>query len=467
MEQRLVGGPTVAADWAEVEEWDRAYYLHAVQSLDQDRWQGIESAEGNYLHTIGGERLLDFVSQASSDHMGHRDPNVVEGLTTALTRYGHVLFSFATDYRARAAKLIVDDVLGKDDWAGRVRLLATGSESIEAAITMARIFTGRRLVLSQRDSFHGHTAGCPTLLRAYWNRLALPAGAGTRSVLDFPAPYVVEIPRPDSQDCDASQGLPSLQRTAEIIDEVGPENIAAVITETFSGGGLWMSHDDYLPGLRELTRRHGILWIDDEVVCGFGRMGRWFSYQLYADITPDLMVVGKGINGGILPSGGVVASREIGELFERGKWQSRTTWDGHPLVAASICANIETMIEEDVVARAAQSGEILGSGLAEIAQRHPTVTRIAGTGLCYAIELVGHDGRQVVEQDRDFDYTGDLSALPSGIVAQAMAKRGVLVAGGLPNTVKLTPPLRITRDEIEHGLESLDQSLADYEQSLG
>ena len=455
-----------AGKWAEVEEWDRAYYLHAVQRFGDAAWEAVDSAEGNYVTMSTGQRMLDFVSQASSDHMGHRHPAVVREIELALHRYGHVMYSLGTDYRARAAKLIIEDLLGADDWAGRVRFLVTGSESVESAINMARLFTGRSLILSQQDSFHGHTAGSPSMVKTLQNRLTPTPDSSALSVPGFPAPYIVEIPRPEPQSHDGSQGLPSIAQTAAIIDELGRDQVAAVVTETFSGGGLWMSHPEYLPQLRELTRRHGILWIDDEVVCGFGRLGRWFSYQLYSDVVPDLMVIGKGTTGGILPSGGVVANREISELFEQGSWQSRSTWDGHPLIAAALCANVEAMIEENVIDRAAASGEILGAGLRTLSQRHASVSGVAGAGLAYAVELVGRDGLPVVRQDRGFEWGGDLSTIPSALISRSMAQQGVLISGALPNTVKLTPPLRITSDEIERGLTALDDALTEYDKTL-
>ncbi len=465
-QQPALNASAPAANWEQIEEWDRAYYLHAVQRFGDATWEAVESAEGNYVTMSTGQRMLDFVSQASSDHMGHRHPAVVKEIQRALQRYGHVMYSHGTDYRARAAKLVVHDLLGADDWAGRVRFLVTGSESVESAIDMARLFTGRPLVLSQQDSFHGHTAGSPSMVRTLQNRLTPTPDSHAMSVPDFPAAHIAEIPRPEPQSYSGSGQLPSIAETAAIIDRLGPDKIAAVVTETFSGGGLWMSHPDYLPQLRELTRQHGILWIDDEVVCGFGRLGRWFSYQLYADVVPDLMVIGKGTTGGILPSGGVVANREISELFERGSWQSRSTWDGHPLIAAALCANVEAMIEENVVERAAVSGETLGAGLQALAQRHASVGYVAGAGLAYAIELVGRDGRPVILQDRAFEWGGDLTSIPSAFISRAMAKQGVLISGALPNTVKLTPPLRITRGEIEHGLSALDEALTEYDQTL-
>ena len=121
-----------AVDWTQAERWDRAYYLHNVQGQEEHVWNGVAYQEGNYLHMVDGRRLLDCQAQLISDNMGHRHPHVVEGLRHALDRYGHVYFGMATDYRGRAAKLIIEDLLGLDDWAGRVRILPSGSEAVEA-----------------------------------------------------------------------------------------------------------------------------------------------------------------------------------------------------------------------------------------------------------------------------------------------------------------------------------------------
>jgi taurine---2-oxoglutarate transaminase len=451
-------------DWEQMETWDRAYYLHNVQGAEEHVWNGVAYQEGNYLYMVDGSRLLDCQSQLISDNMGHRHPRVVAGLQEALERYGHVYFGMATDYRARAAKLIVDDLLGADGWAGRVRILPSGSDAVDVALTMARVYTGRPVVITQQHSFHGLTAGAGTRVRGYSNQIS--SVASPHAVRDVPggeAPTFRTVPAPEHEDFDAAGGLPSIEALERTIAEVGPENVAAVITETMLGVGGIMSHDDYIPAVRELTRRHGILWVDDEVICGFGRLGKWFSYQLYDGVVPDVMVIGKGMNGCILPVGGVVASREIAEVFERDRWYSGSTWDGHPLVCATIVANIEAMIDEGAVEHGAEMGVRLREGLEELRSRHPSIGRIGGRGLYQAVDLVRGDGTPIVPEDRAFDFTGDLSHTPTRIIARESAKHGVFLTGFVPNTIKVTPPLTVTSDEIDLTLEAFDAGLDEVE----
>jgi taurine--2-oxoglutarate transaminase len=396
--------------------------------------------------------------------MGHRHPRVVEALREALDRYGHVYFGMATDYRARAAKLIVDDLLGADGWAGRVRILPSGSEAVDVALTMARVYTGRPVVLTQEHSFHGLTAGAGTRVRGYNNQLSsVEERHRVRDVPGGELPLFRTIPAPEQEDYDSSQGLPSIAALERTIEEVGAENVAAVVTETMLGVAGIMCHDDYLPAVRELTRERGILWIDDEVICGFGRVGKWFSYQLYDGVLPDLMAIGKGMNGCILPVGGVVASKEIAEIFERDRWYSGSTWDGHPLVCATIAANIEAMLDEDAVEHGAELGLRLREGLEELHGRHRCIGRIGGRGLYHAVEIVRPDGTPVVPEDRAFDFTGDLSQTPTQIVRREAAKHGVWLTGFVPNTIKVAPPLTVTSDEIDLALQALDAGLEEIE----
>jgi taurine--2-oxoglutarate transaminase len=451
-------------DWAQMEAWDRAYYLHNVQGAEEHVWNGVAYQDGNYLFMVDGTRLLDCQSQLISDNMVHRHPRVVEALRTALDRYGHVYFGMATDYRAMAAKVIVEDLLGADGWAGRVRVLPSGSDAVDVALTMARVHTGRPVVLTQQHSFHGLTAGAGTRVRGYNNQLSsMHEAHRTREVPGGELPTFRTIPAPEPEDFAADGALPSVQRLEQTIEEVGPQNVAAVVTETMLGVAGMMSHDDYLPAVRELTRRHGILWIDDEVICGFGRLGKWFSYQLYDGVVPDIMPIGKGMNGCILPVGGVVASAEISEVFERDRWYSGSTWDGHPLVCATVAANIEAMIAEGAVEHGAEMGARLRCGLDELRRNHPSIGRIGGRGLYQAVDLVGPDGQPVVPEDRAFDFTGDLSQTPTRIVAGAAAKHGVWLTGFVPNTIKVAPPLTVTADEVDLALEAFDAGLHEVE----
>lgn len=448
-------------DWSKIEEWDRQYYLHNTQAKAEHVFTAVDRQDGNYIFLADGTRLLDFQSQLISDSMGHRHPRIYNEIQRAMKRYGHVFFGMASEYRARAAKLIIEDVLGGTDphWAGRVRILASGTEANENAITMARLYTGKQIILTQAHSFHGLTVGA-TMLRGYRNNLS-PTGAmeTVRDVPGFASNGFIPIPPPERQDWSGNQRLPSLDATESMIRAVGPQNIAGILTEPMLGAGGLAGHDSYLPGVYELCKKYDLLWIDDEVLCGFGRLGEWFGYQLYPGIQPDIIAAGKSINGSVLPAGAVIASTEIADFFEEARWWSGSTWDGHPLICASIVGALEAMLEGNMIATIKSRGAYLKAKLDEIAQRHPSVGFVGGHGLFYAVDIVDKDGKPVVEEDRWTGFTGDLSQSPNTVIGGEMAKRGIFMGGFVPNTIKVGPPFTITEAQIDTAMSCFDEAL--------
>lgn len=460
-------GAASNGDWAAFEAWDRSYYLHAVQAQDEFAYIPIERTDGNYLVMPDGTRLLDFQSQLISDSMGHRHPRIHAEIRRAMERYGHVFFGLATDYRARAAKLIIEDALAGEEWAGRVRILASGSEAVENSLAMARHFTGRPIVLTQEHSYHGLMMGT-TRLRGYRGQLSSPEQAQTsRDIPGFPGAGVVEIPAPEFYDYDGPRPLPSLEQTRVIIEEVGPENIAAVITEAMFGAAGLLPPDDYLTGLRKLSQEYGFLWIADEVLTGFGRLGEWFAYQCYPDLEPDLMVIGKGLNGCAIPCGGVVTRKDIGEWLESARWWSGSTNDAHPLVCASIVGSIEAMLDEDMIGTVQRLGDVLERKLREMTDRHPCVGRVSGKGMYYAVDLVDAEGQPIVPDDRATQFLGELSEQPNNLIARECAARGVFLGGFVPNTIKVAPPFTVSEAEIDTGLGAFDAALAELDARIG
>jgi taurine--2-oxoglutarate transaminase len=454
-------GGAPSPDWEQLERWDRAYYLHNVQAQGQWPWLAVERQAGNYLYLSNGASLLDFQSQLISDSLGHCHPGIYGEITRAMERYGHVFFGMGHEYRARAAKLVIEDVLGGErGWAGRLRVLASGTEAVENCITLARLYTGRTLILTQAHSYHGLTVGA-TMLRGYRNNLT-PGGHPdeVRDVPGFPAHGYIPIPPPEHADYAGPLPLPSLVATEHIIRTLGARNVAAVITEPMFGAGGLAPHPAYMPGLRDLSNRHGFLWIDDEVLCGFGRLGEWFGYQLHPGVEPDLMAVGKSINGSSLPCGAVVASKAIAEFFDQARWWSGSTWDGHPLVCASIVGALETMLADNVLERVRARGRYLRERLDHLAARHPSVGRVAGHGLYHAVDLVDAQGRPIVAEDRYTAFLGDLTDHPNNVVARECAARGVFLGGFVPNTIKVGPPFTISEAEIDAGLAAFDAALS-------
>ncbi|MDA0630550.1 MAG: aspartate aminotransferase family protein [Proteobacteria bacterium] len=453
---------TTSIDWQQIEDWDRRYYLHNTASGREFSFLPVERVDGNYLTLADGTRLLDFQSQLISDSLGHRHPAIHNAIKAAMDRYGHVFFGMATDLRARAAKLVIEDILGAPaSWAARVRFLTSGSEACENAIQIAKLYTGKPLIMTQAHSYHGLTTG-PTLLRGYRGNLSSGDGGDFTTVQDvpgIPSAGYIPIPPPEHSDFQCSDCLPSLAATEQLIRACGAENIAAVITEPMFGAAGLFPHEAYYPGLHKLLRKYNILWIDDEVLCGFARLGEWFGYQLSDNIEPDIMVVGKGINGSSLPSGGVVLNEDIAATMENARWWSGSTWDAHPLICASIVGALEYMLEADILSVVKKRSVYLKESLDYIAQKHSCVGRISGAGLYQVVDLINKQGDPIVAEDRYSAFTGDISQNPNNLVASHCAANGVFLGGFVPNSIKCGPPFTIEESEIDTAMKVFSGAL--------
>jgi len=444
-------------NWNEIEEWDRQFYLHNTQSQNEYVFFPVEAVDGNYLYLPDGSKILDFQSQLVSDNMGHRNKRVYDEIRIAMERYGHIFFGLSSDYRAKAAKILINDIIGKDKWAGRVRILSSGTEAVENAMSMARLYTGNSIILTQELSYHGLVPGA-TQLDGYRGNLTENINKNEfMDVPGFPDPRYISIPAPEFSDFNCTNILPSLQKTEKIIKENGENNIAAIITETMFGGASYMPHIDYLKGIYSLCKKYNILWILDDVLCGFGRLGEWFSYQLEEDINPDLLVIGKGLNGCALPVGGVITSKPMGDFFDKARWWSGSTHDAHPLVCASIVGNLEAMIENNMIEKSRITGKYLYDKLISLKNKHPSIGRISGRGMYYSIDLVNKNGEPIIKIDRRTRFTGNISENPNNIFSNFCIQNGLFAGGFMPNTIKAAPPLTISESEIDFAIKIMDK----------
>ncbi len=234
----------------------------------------------------------------------------------------------------------------------------------------------------------------------------------------------------------------------------GPATIAAVLLETIVGtAGVLIPPPGYLAGVRALCDRHGIVYIADEVMCGFGRAGRWFAFEDH-DAVPDLITFAKGSNSGYVPAGGVIISDPIAATFDERVFPGGLTYSGHPLACASIVATIDAMNEEDIIGNAVRIGaEVLGPGLRDLADRHPVIGEVRGTAVFWALDLVSDraPGQMLAP------YGGASEAM-TALVA-ACKERGLMPFTNY-NRLHVVPPCTISEAEAKEGLAILDEALA-------
>lgn len=457
----------IGVDWQDVKDWDEKYYLRPFRALGEYTHVGVERGEGSYLYLADGSRVLDFMSQYVCANLGQGHPRVRAAIVEAAGRFTYLSEPWTSDYRSKAAKLIVEDLLGDEGWAGQVRFVTTGTEAIEMALIMAKLFTGRPNIVSQEFSYHGWTPGAAgASLRLTRGNVAHP---GTGEVLEVPnhvppGYYLAPAPNPypGEEPRDADGTLACVRQTEELFQRIGAETVAAFVVDVSHGTGSIHPPPEYLPQIRALTERYGALLIDDEVLSGFGRMGKWFAYQNYPGVRPDIMAIGKGLVAAAAPAAGVVVRSDIGEFFKDRRWWLPTTMAGHPLAMAAVCATIEAMLEEGIVERAAETGEYLAGLLAELEARHPSVGLVSGAGMFRTVELVKNkETRELfVPEDRNSMGEGDVASWPVNVVARHGLERGVYMSGFVPNTLRLGPPLTASREECDEAMEALDYALS-------
>ena len=466
-------------DWKQIEEGDRKYRLHVEASDDEYQCLPIEHTEGDYLYTPDGTKLLDGLNQLICVTVGQRHPKVQAAIKEALDRYGFVWHQYTTDYVARAAKLLVEDILGSSGWAGKVSFVSTGSEAVEKALQIARLVKNRPSIVTREYAYHGWTTGAVGCNRVRGLRGGLSDPTQPDTMISVPTPDVgVYIaPAPNCHECSLGHTYPECKQadgtlacvlmTERLIETWGRETIAAMITEPVFGASAFMPPPEYLPQLVNWLHEHDILWICDEVLVGFAKMGKWFAHQLFGDLKPDIMTMAKGLVSSALPAGGVVVSKEIADFIGKYRWMHIGTFNAHPVCMAAVCANLEVMIEENAPEKAQKAGEYFGAKLEELKAKHKTMALASGNGLLWAVELVKNreTNEKFIPGDRRIAYSGDISNHPSSIIGAKCRERGVILTGFTPNTLRIGFSLFVTKEDMDKAIDALDYAL-DYLDTL-
>ncbi len=406
----------------------------------------IDHAEGVWLYTPDGDRILDFNSQLMSVNIGHGDRRVIDAITEQATKLQYVQPAFATEIRARLGQKLAEILPGDMD---KVFFTLGGAEAIENAIKLARHYTGRTKVLARYRAYHGATMGAMTLTgdpRRWANE------PGLVGVVRYPDTHRwgEAEPRPVAE---------SLQGLEDVIRYEGPHTIAAIFLETIVGtNGILIPPDGYLQGVRELCDRHGILMVADEVMAGFGRTGRWFAVDHW-NVVPDLMAMAKGLTSSYLPLGAVAMRPHIAEHFDRNMYYGGLTYSSHPVSLAASLATIRVYEEDGLIENAARMGGVLRQHHERLAAKHPSVGAHRSLGLFGILDLVR--SRDPWTPMTPFNGTSD----EMKAVGRYFREHGLytMLAN---NSIHTNPPLCITEDELAHGFEIIDAALDIADQAV-
>ncbi len=406
----------------------------------------IDHAEGVWLYTPEGGRILDFNSQLMSVNIGHGDRRVIDAINEQATKLQFVHPAFATEIRARLGRKLAEILPGDMD---KVFFTLGGAEAIENAIKLARHYTGRHKILARYRAYHGATMGAMTLTgdpRRWANE------PGLVGVVRYPDTHRwgEAEPRPVAE---------SLHGLEDVIRYEGPHTIAAIFLETIVGtNGILIPPDGYLQGVRELCDRHGILMVADEVMAGFGRTGRWFAVDHW-DVVPDLMAMAKGLTSSYLPLGGVAMRHGIAEAFESKMFFGGLTYSSHPVSLAAALATIRVYEEDDLIGNSARLGPVLRGHHERLAAKHPSVGAHRNLGLFGILDLVR--SRDPWTPMTPFNGTSD----EMKAIGKYFRDHG-LYAMIANNSIHTNPPLCITEDELAEGFEIIDAALDIADQAV-
>jgi taurine--2-oxoglutarate transaminase len=406
----------------------------------------IERAEGVWLYTPDGRRILDFNSQLMSVNIGHGDRRVIDAITEQALKLQYVQPAFATEIRARLGRKLAEILPGDLD---KVFFTLGGAEAIENAIKLARHVTGRYKVLARYRAYHGATMGAMTLTgdpRRWANE------PGLVGVVRYPDTHRwgEAEPRPVAE---------SLQGLEDVIRYEGPQTIAAVFLETIVGtNGILIPPDGYVQGVRELCDRNGILMVCDEVMAGFGRTGRWFAVDHW-DVVPDLMTMAKGLTSSYLPLGAVAMRHHIAEAFEDKMFYGGLTYSSHPVSLAAALATIRVYEEDGLIDNAARLGARMREHHERLAVKHPSVGAHRNLGLFGILDLVR--SRDPWTPLTPFNGTSD----EMKAIGKYFRDHGLytMIAN---NSIHTNPPLSINEEELAHGFEVIDGALDIADQAV-
>jgi taurine--2-oxoglutarate transaminase len=406
----------------------------------------IDRAEGVYLYTPEGKRILDFNSQLMSVNIGHGDKRVIDAITAQASQLQYVQPAFATEIRGRLGAKLAEILPGDMD---KVFFTLGGAEAIENAIKLARHLTGRHKVLARYRAYHGATFGAMTLTgdpRRWANE------PGLVGVVRYPDTHRwgEAEPRPVAE---------SLQGLEDVIRYEGAHTIAAIFLETIVGtNGILIPPDGYIQGVREICDRNGILMVCDEVMAGFGRTGRWFAVDHW-DVVPDLMTMAKGITSSYLPLGGVAMRHHIAEAFETRMFYGGLTYSSHPVSLAAALATISVYEDDDLIGNAARLGPVMTAHHERLATKHPSVGAHRNLGLFGILDIVR--SRDPWTPMTSFNGTSD----EMKAIGKFFRDNGLytFIAN---NSIHTNPPLCITEAQLAEGFDIIDRALDIADQAV-
>lgn len=429
------------------QQMDNAHHLHPFSTHKELRKQGprvITSAKGVYLEDSEGNRLLDGMAGLWCTNMGYGNDELAEAGAHALKElpYYNLFFQTTTPAAAELSAKIAEKTPGD---LNQIFFACSGSEANDTGIKLVRYYwnlkgkKNRKIIVSRDLSYHGVTMGAASMagLTGLHPQFDLPLPGFERVE---PAPYYFrEGKRHGMSEAEFLEHV--VNATEQKFLDLGPENVAAFVAEPIMGaGGMVPPPDGYWPRIEALCRKYGILLWADEVICGWGRTGKWFGSQYYG-FTPDIITMAKGLTSGYQPLSAVAVSDKIAQAFldDNEEFCHGYTYSGHPVACAVALKNIELLERMDIEGAAYHARmEYFQQAIRGLSD-HPIVAEVRGVGFLGALELV--KDKETLEPFENEGATGTL--------ARDLAMESGLVMRGVRDSMVLSPPLIITHSEID------------------
>jgi len=409
---------------------DARYFLH--QSLSTPCFNALASASGIWLTDVEGRRYMDFHGN-SVHQVGHGHPRVVEAIKQALDTLPFSPRRFTNDAAVALARRLVELAPGN---LGKILFAPGGTSAIGMALKLARVATGRHKTISMWDAFHGASLDAISIGgEALFRRDIGPLLPGTEHVQPC-----------DPRGCRFGCGGTCNARCAEYVDYVlgKEEDVAAVVVETVRSTDVQVPPTAYYETLRRACDRHGALLVLDEIPIGLGRTGTMFAFERYG-IVPDMVVLGKGLGGGVYPMAALLARADLDVAAERAL--GHYTHEKSSVGCAAALATLDIIEDERLLERSQQLGARVHERLQAMQRRHAIVGDVRGVGLLLGIELVD-----------------PASGVPAREAAERVLYRcladGLSFKVGQGNVIVLSPPLVIDETDLDRALDIVDAALA-------
>lgn len=436
----------------EIREKQKKYVLQSWNKQANLNPIPIEKADNIYLYDYDGNRYADMSSLHVNMNLGYANKEINEAIKAKVDQYAFISEAYADKDRADLAEKIIGLM---PDNMGKVFFTNAGADANENAIKIARMYTGRTKVFSRYRSYHGSTFGAGNLTGEPRRYALEPGIAGFVKFMD-PYMYRDNLPFATEEECTEFY----LRKLEEQITYENPSSIAAIVMETITGtNGIIIPPKGYLPGVRKICDKYGIMMICDEVMAGWCRTGQMFAFQNF-DVKPDIVSFAKGVTCGYVQLGGVVVSKDIAAYFDDHVLSCGLTYNGHPLACAAGNACVQYYIDHDIPGHVREVGKVLGEILEKMKADHPSVGDVRYIGLFSSVELVKDKETREALVPYGQDPKGTMPKLLG-----SLKKKGFMTFGH-ENMILIAPPLIITAEQLKEEMAKLDEVLTEADRMV-